>query len=103
MKIQNHLPRFNEDLHLELIENGWKPLKEPGSLAVSFLLSIPFMIINMLIAIGAINIFSTISFEEFGFTPDSLTITINFGFIILGEPSSDGLSFPIILLCQDTI
>ncbi len=83
MKIKKQLPGFNEHLHQELLENGWVPLQEPGSLAAAFLLSIPFMIINMLIATGAINIFSTISFEEFGFTPDSFTITINFGVIIL--------------------
>jgi hypothetical protein len=83
MKIQNNLPKFNEDLHLELTENGWVPLREPGSLAVSFFLSIPFMIINVFISIGVINIFSTISFEEFGFTPDSFTITINLGVILI--------------------
>lgn len=83
MKIQKHLPKFNEDLHLELLENGWVPLKEPSSLAVAFLLAIPFMIINLFISIGAINIFSTISFDEFGFTPDSFTITINFGVILI--------------------
>ena len=83
MKIQKHLPRFSEHLHLELIENGWVPLREPGSLVVVFLLSIPFMIVNLFISIGAINIFSTISFDEFGFTPDSFTITINFGVILI--------------------
>jgi len=83
MRIQKHLPRFSEHLHLELTENGWVPLREPGSLALSFLLSIPFMNINVFISIGAMNIFSTISFEEFGFTPDSFTFTINFGVIIL--------------------
>lgn len=82
MKIQKHLPRFSEHLHLELIENGWVPLRESGSLAVSFLLSIPFMIINTLITIGAVSIISTITFEEFGFTPDSFTITINLGVIL---------------------
>lgn len=68
---------------MELIENGWVQLREPGSLAVSFLLSIPFMIINTLITIGAVSIYSTISFEEFGFTPDAFTITINLGVILI--------------------
>jgi len=58
VKFQKHLPKFDENLHLELTENGWVPLKEPGSsLALSFLLSIPFMIINVFISIGANNIF----------------------------------------------
>ncbi len=82
MKIQKHLPRFSEHLHLELIENGWVQLNEPGSLVVVFLLSIPFMIVNLFISIGVVSIISTITFEEFGFTPDSFTITINLGVIL---------------------
>ncbi len=84
MKIikRRQMPKFDESLHHELVNNGWVPLKEPGSIAVAIILSVPFMAINLYIAVLAIRIFSTISLEEFGFTPDSFSITINLGVII---------------------
>ena len=82
MKIIKKLPDLNESLHKELIDSGWKILKEPGSLVGAIILSIPFMIINLFIAIVVLGTISTISFEEFGFTPDSFSITINLGMII---------------------
>jgi hypothetical protein len=83
MKIQNKLPRYNESLHVELIKNEWIPMKEPKNLISAIFLSIPLMIINALISIGVINIFSTISLKEFGLTSDSISITINLGIIFL--------------------
>lgn len=83
MKIQYKLPKPDYNLHVELVKNGWTPLREPKNLAVAILLSIPLMVIAALISIGIINIFSTISFEEFGLTPDSFSITINLSIIFL--------------------
>jgi len=84
MKIikRKQLPDFGEGLHQELVNSGWVPLKDPGSIAVAIILSVPFMVINLFIAIMAIRVFSTISWEEFGFTPDSFSITINLGGIL---------------------
>lgn len=84
MKIikRKQLPEFDEKLHQELIKNGWVPLKEPGSIAEAIIFSVPFMITNLFIAVMAIRIFSTVSLEEFGFTPDSFSITINLGVIV---------------------
>jgi len=79
---RKHLPEFDENLHQELVNSGWVALREPGSLAVAIILSVPFMVTNLFITVMAIRIFSTISFEEFGFTPDSFSITINLGVII---------------------
>lgn len=81
MKIINKLPKSNQDIHLDLIKNGWVPMNEPKNLISAILLSIPLMIVNAFISIGVIEIFSTISFRDFGFTTDSLTITINFSII----------------------
>jgi hypothetical protein len=83
MKIQTKLPKFNESLHLEFIKNEWVPMKEPKHLVSAILLSIPLMIINALISIGVITIFSTISLQEFGLTANSISISINFGSIFL--------------------
>jgi len=85
MKIikRKQLPEFDESLHQELVNSGWLPLREPRRIAVAIILSVPFMVANLFIAVMAIRVFSTISWEEFGFTPDSFTITINLGVIIL--------------------
>jgi len=82
MKIKKRLPAFNESLHKELVCSGWITLREPGSLAGTIVLSIPLMVINLFIAVVVMGIFSTLSFEEFGFTPDSFSVTIKPGVII---------------------
>ncbi|MFD1040560.1 DUF3267 domain-containing protein [Virgibacillus byunsanensis] len=82
MKIQNRMPKTDDRTHLNLVENEWFPMKEPKSLGMSILLSIPLMILNALITIGMINTFSTISLNEFGLTSDSISITLNLGVII---------------------
>jgi len=79
---RKYLPEFDERLHEELVNSGWVPLREPNSIAVAIILSVPFMVTNLFISIMVIRFFSTISLEEFGFTPDSFSITINLGVII---------------------
>jgi len=83
MKILNKLPKSNPNLHVDLIENGWIPMKEPKNLTSAILLSIPLMIVASMISIGVINIFSSISLRDFGFTSGGISITINFS-VILG-------------------
>lgn len=83
MKILNKLPKSNPNLHVELINNGWIPMKEPKNLISAILLSIPLMIVASMVSIGVINIFSTISLREFGFTSGGISITINVS-VILG-------------------
>lgn len=82
MKILTKLPKSNPSLHVDLMNNGWVPLKEPKKLINAILLSIPFMIINAIISIGVINIFSSISLSEFGITSNSISITINLAIIV---------------------
>ena len=82
MKILNKLPKSNPNLHLELINNKWVPIKEPKNLTIAILLSTPFMFIAAFISISIINIFSSISLSDFGIKPDEITFTINL-FIIL--------------------
>jgi hypothetical protein len=81
IKIQNKLPKVKEQLHLDLINDGWVPMKEPKKLSSAILISIPIMFINALISIVIINMFSTISLNEFGIT-SSLSINIDLGVII---------------------
>ena len=53
MKIikRKQLPEFDESLHQELVNSGWVPLKEPGSIAIAIILSVPFMVANLFIAV----------------------------------------------------
>lgn len=65
------------------MKEGWKPLNEPKSLMSATLLSLPFMVINALLSIGIIYLFSSFSKQKFSFiTGDSITITIDIGVII---------------------
>jgi len=81
VKIKNKLPQYNESLHFELIKNEWVPIKEPKYLISAIFLSFPLMIINALISVGIINIFSNVSLKEFGIEPNSISFTINLGSI----------------------
>jgi hypothetical protein len=77
------MPDYSESLHLELIKNGWVPMKEPKNVLSAIFLSIPFMIFNGLISIGVINIFSNLTLKEFGFTSNTISIYINIVDILL--------------------
>ena len=83
MKIKNKMPKFDDRIHVELIKNKWVPLKEPKSLWSAIFLSIPFMILNAIVTIGVINIFSSITLKEFGLASNSISITVNLGAIVL--------------------
>lgn len=82
MRLIKRFPELNQKLHKELINNGWITLREPGSLMGSIVMSLPLMIINLFVAIVVIGIYSTISYEEFGFTSGSFSINIDLGMII---------------------
>ncbi|MFJ7731673.1 DUF3267 domain-containing protein [Lysinibacillus sp. NPDC097231] len=83
MKLLHKLPKSNPNLQLDLIKNGWIPMKEPKNLVSAILLSIPLMIVASMISIWVINIFSDITLKDFGFTSGGISITINLG-VILG-------------------
>ncbi|MFF2797543.1 DUF3267 domain-containing protein [Lysinibacillus xylanilyticus] len=83
MKLLYKLPKSNPNLHLDLIKNGWTPMKEPKNLISAILLSIPLMIVASMISIGVINIYSSISWRDFGFTSGGISININLS-VILG-------------------
>lgn len=82
MKLRNKLPQSDPILHVELINNGWIPMKEPKNLISAILLSIPLMIVASMISIGVINIFSSIFLRDFGFSSGAITITIKFSIIL---------------------
>ncbi len=77
MKILNELPKYSEDIHSELINNGWIQIKEPKTIATAIVLSIPIMLLNAVLSILIINIFSSISLGEFGISMNYFSININ--------------------------
>lgn len=82
MKITNKIPKSNEKLHIDLLDNDWIILKEPSTLLKTILVSIPFMLLAFFITAGVINFFSKLSLKEYGFTADSFSITIRIDVII---------------------
>jgi len=82
-KIRNSVPKGDKTLDITLIQDGWTPMKEPKNFVNVLLLSVPFMIINALISIGIINIFSDISIREFGLTTEGVFITIDLVSLLL--------------------
>jgi hypothetical protein len=81
MKIKWQVPSLNERQDNALISNGWIALKEPGNLGKAIILSIPLMVVNLFVALLIIKLFSSISFEEYGFLPYSFSLTINLGML----------------------
>lgn len=79
MKILRKLPKCDPRLHSEYVKNNWIPMKEPKNITSAILLSIPLMIVAVIITIGVINIFSSISLGDFGLNSDAISITINLG------------------------
>lgn len=82
-KIRNSVPKGDKTLDITLTQDGWTPMKEPKNFVNALLLSVPFMIINALISIGIINIFSDISLREFGLTTEGVFITIDLVSLLL--------------------
>lgn len=82
-KIRNSVPKGDKTLDITLTQDGWTPMKEPKNFVNALLLSLPFMIINALISIGIINIFSDISLREFGLTTEGVFITIDLVSLLL--------------------
>ncbi|MCL6570447.1 MAG: DUF3267 domain-containing protein [Bacillus sp. (in: Bacteria)] len=84
IKIRNQLPKFNQQTHTILMNDGWKLLREPKNLTTATLLSVPFMFINVMITIGIIYFFQSFSIKEFFVnTGNSITFTINIGLILV--------------------
>jgi len=76
------MPKSDSTVHLELMNNKWIPLKEPKNVISATLVSTPLMIIAAFISISIIKMVSSISFNEFGFTPDKFEITFNLSLIV---------------------
>lgn len=83
MRIINKIPKADDEKHFYLINSQWVQLKEPKKVSTAMFLSIPLMIINVLITMWIISLFTTVSPKDFGISNDAISIKIDL-IIILG-------------------
>ena len=79
IRVIHNFPKTDEKTHWDLTQNGWIQLKEPKTLIMAILASIPIMVINTLISLGVIQLFSNLTLREFGIIvePDMITLRFN--------------------------
>lgn len=82
MKISRKYPTFDKSVERELLTKSWIALREPKNVWSSILLSLPFMFLNGLITISIVNLFSPLTFREFGITDNGVDITFNLFYIV---------------------
>ncbi|WP_280768068.1 DUF3267 domain-containing protein [Salipaludibacillus daqingensis] len=82
MKIVSRIPDWNEQKHTDLLNNDWKPLKEPESLFIAICLSLPLMVINVFLAIGLMMTYTSLTLVELGVNANGVVFSIHFGLII---------------------
>lgn len=82
MRIRNRFPRVSSERNQYLLDNQWTLVKGPKNVILTILLSIPLMFLNPFITFWIIKIFDSITFEEFGISPDSMGFSINLVYIL---------------------
>lgn len=82
MKISRKYPTFDKSVERELLTKSWIALREPKNVWSSILLSLPFMFLNGWITISIVNLFSPLTFKEFGITDNGVDITFNLFYIV---------------------
>ncbi len=82
MRIRNRFPRVSSERNQYLLDNQWTLVKGPKGIILTILLSIPIMFLNAFIAFLIIKIFDSITFEEFGISPDSMGFSINLVYVL---------------------
>lgn len=71
MKWIKKIPEYNESRNNELLDDGWIPLKEPKSIGVMILISIPLMIIIGILIYSLIDALIGIDLRQYGFDFDA--------------------------------
>ncbi len=84
MKYIRAIPPTNPILKKQLLEEGFRPLKEPNNLITAILSSMPFMIVNVMLCYGFLRIINpqaTASIHNL-LTASSWAFTIRFDYVI---------------------
>lgn len=82
MKITFHLPKADSDIQAGLVSEQWVQLKEPKSLPVAILLSVPFMLVGGFLTLMLTRIFVPVSLEDYGFQDGGISFNINILYIL---------------------
>lgn len=82
MKFSRKYPTFDENVERELLTKSWIPLREPKNVWSSILLSLPLMFLTGWITIASVNLFSPLSFKEFGILDNGVKITFNLFYVV---------------------
>jgi len=67
--LKNKFPQINSERHSELIASNWIHIREPKNIVSAILAAIPLMILNTLLSITVLGIFSPLSLADFGIIP----------------------------------
>lgn len=65
IRLRHKFPQVNPERHSELIASNWIQLREPDNLASAILVSVPLMILNTLLSIAVLGMFSPVSLADF--------------------------------------
>jgi hypothetical protein len=78
IRLKNKFPQINSERHSELIASNWIQLREPKNIVSTILAAIPLMILNTLLSITVLGIFSPLSLADFGIAPaQTMMLTIH--------------------------
>ncbi|KKH99101.1 hypothetical protein EO95_17145 [Methanosarcina sp. 1.H.T.1A.1] len=78
MRLRYKFPQVNSERHSELITSNWIQLREPDNIASTILAAVPLMILNTLLSIAVLNMFSPFSLADLGINSlQTITLTIN--------------------------
>jgi hypothetical protein len=82
VQITFQLPKADPDKQARLISEHWVQLKEPKSLPVAILLSVPFMLVGGFLTLMLTRIFVPVSLEDYGFQGGGISFNINILYIL---------------------
>ncbi len=82
MKLTTKIPQSDPQRHLQLIDEKWTALNIPDSLFLTMILSIPLMILNALITLGILSLFSLRSLIPADIMQEGFVITIDLKVLI---------------------
>jgi len=78
IQLKNKFPQINSERHSELIASNWIHIHEPKNIVSAILAAIPLMILNTLLSITVLGIFSPLSLADFGIIPSqTIMLTIH--------------------------
>ncbi|MGP4071027.1 DUF3267 domain-containing protein [Piscibacillus sp. B03] len=82
MKFKFCIPKADEEYDQTLKQEGWTPLKEPKTIGKATLISVPFMLVNLVMSLAVIILADGLTWREFGFTKEGFEFAITIWHIL---------------------